>query len=161
MTGVQTCASSDMEWLPASRLVLEKVGTTRCSGPALCLQLPFRMKRHPLLGGRAGVTPCMLPAVPAQDAALSPACSAVLRPSKGPVAPHMAQPSPRLAHFAGFLSSFHYPPPPDSFSRTAPWIPCPEPLLHRGLHLRPEPQAQVFLWVCRSQADCFPPRGGF
>lgn len=76
-----------LEWLPASRLVLEKVGTTRCSGPALCLQLPFRMKRHPLLGGRAGVTPCMLPAVPAQDAALSPACSAVLRPSKGRLLP--------------------------------------------------------------------------
>lgn len=38
-----------LEWLPASRLVLEKVGTTRSSGPALCLQLPFRMKRRLLL----------------------------------------------------------------------------------------------------------------
>lgn len=52
-----------LEWLPASSLVLEKVGTTRFSGPALCLRLSFRMKRRLLLGGRAGVTPCVLPAV--------------------------------------------------------------------------------------------------
>lgn len=41
---------------------------------------------------------------------LSPICSALLRPSQGPVASQMALTPPWLPHPQGFLCSFHCPP---------------------------------------------------